>query len=451
MTRYDYDLVAIGAGSGGVRASRMAAGFGARVAVVEAARLGGTCVNLGCIPKKLMVYAAHLGEDLADAAGFGWRLEGRRFDWGALVASRDREIARLNAVYAQLLSDAGVAVLEGRARLVDAHTVEVGGTRVRAAHILVATGSRPSLPPVPGIEHAISSDQAFGLPALPERVVVVGGGYIAVEFAGIFRGLGARVELLHRGELFLRGFDDDVRAHLAQELRRRGVGLRFGARVAAIERAPGGLAVRLEDGERVPADAVLYATGRAPNTAGLGLEALGIELDPAGAVPVDELSRTRVPSVWAIGDVTNRLNLTPVALHEGTCFARTVFGGVQTKPDHGFVPSAVFSQPPIGTVGLSEADARARVGDVLVFRERFRPLRSALSGRAEEVLVKLVVDARSDRVLGCHVVGPEAGEIVQGFAVALRCGATKSQLDQTLGIHPTTAEELVTLRTAAAA
>jgi glutathione reductase (NADPH) len=450
MARFDFDLFTVGAGSGGVRASRLAAGFGARAAVAEVARLGGTCVNLGCIPKKLLVYASHLGDDLADAAGYGWHVGAPRFDWPALVAGRDREIARLNGVYARLLDDAGVTRVEGRARLVDPHTVEVEGRRYTAAHVLVATGSRPSLPALPGIEHAITSDQAFHLPALPGRVVIVGGGYIAVEFAGIFHGLGSRVALLHRGDLFLRGFDDDLRAHLAREMRRRGLDLRFETRVAALERAPGGLRVRTEAGEALEADVVLYATGRVPNSAGLGLEALGVELGPAGEVRVDDYSRTRVPSVFAIGDVTDRVNLTPVALHEGTCFARTVFGGVPTKPDHGSVPSAVFSQPPIGTVGLGEADARARFGDVEVYRERFRPLRHALTGRSEETLVKLVVDARTDRVLGCHMVGPEAGEIIQGFAVALRCGATKAQLDQTIGIHPTTAEELVTLRTRAA-
>jgi glutathione reductase (NADPH) len=446
MGSFDFDLITIGAGSGGVRASRLAAGYGARVAVIEAGRLGGTCVNLGCIPKKLLVYGSHYGEDLADAAAYGWSLAAPRFDWRTLVANKDREIARLNQVYARLLDEAGVTRIEGRARLLDPHTVQVGERSWSARHVLVATGSRPSLPELPGVEHAISSDQAFHLPALPSRVVIVGGGYIAVEFAGIFRGMGAHVTLLHRGELFLRGFDDDVRAHLAGELAHKGIDLRFSTEVARIERGANGLIVETNGGALLDADAVLFATGRVPNTEGLGLAEIGVELGSAGQVRVDGYSQSRVPGVWAIGDVTDRVNLTPVALHEAACFARTVFGGSPTRPDHENVPSAVFSQPPIGTVGLTEADARAGFGVVDVYRSRFRPLRHTLTGRPEQTLVKLVVDARSDRVLGVHMVGPDAGEIIQGFAVALRCGATKAQLDATVGIHPTTAEELVTLR-----
>ncbi len=330
MPGYDLDLFTIGAGSGGVRASRVAAGFGARVALAEASRLGGTCVNLGCIPKKLLVYASHYGEDLGDAGAYGWSVGAPRFDWALLVANKDREIARLNRSYAELLDEAGVTRLEGRARLVDGHTVEVAGKRFTAAHVLVATGSRPSLPELPGIEHAITSDQAFHLPALPGRVVIVGGGYIAVEFAGIFHGMGARVTQLYRGELFLRGFDDDLRAHLAEQMRSKGIDLRFRTNAARIERVDGSLVVETTRGDRLEADAVLYATGRAPNTAGLGLEDAGVELGPEGQVAVDEYSRSSVPSVWAIGDVTDRINLTPVALHEGVCFARTVFGGIPT-------------------------------------------------------------------------------------------------------------------------
>jgi glutathione reductase (NADPH) len=451
MRSFDFDLVTIGGGSGGVRASRMAAAFGARVALAEASRLGGTCVNLGCIPKKLLFHASRYGEQLADAAAFGWSLGPARFDWATLVANRDRKIARLNQGYAGLLDGAGVVRLEGRARLLDAHRVEVAGRRFTAAQVLIATGSRPSLPALPGIEHAITSDQAFQLPALPARLAIVGGGYIAVEFAGIFHGLGARVTQLHRGERLLRGFDDDVRLHLAAEMRRKGIDVRFGAQVERLDRTPTGVRVSLAGGETLRVDAVLYATGRVPNTAGLGLEALGVELGPAGEIRVDELSRSSLPGVWAIGDVTDRLNLTPVALHEGACFARTVFGGRPTRPDHELVPTAVFSQPAIGSVGWTEAEARARFGAVDVYRERFRPLHDRMTGRGEETLVKLVVDARSDRVLGCHLVGPEAPEILQGFAVALRLGATKAQLDATVGIHPTTAEELVTLRERAAA
>jgi glutathione reductase (NADPH) len=443
---YDFDLVVIGAGSGGTRASRLSAGLGARVAVVEESRLGGTCVNVGCIPKKLLVYASHYGHDFADAAAFGWDVGPRRFDWKRLIANKDVEIARLNGVYARLLDDAGVTRIQGRARLVDPHTVAIGERCVRAEHVLIATGSWPSLPATPGIEHAISSNEAFRLDALPERIVVVGGGYIAVEFASIFHGMGAAVTQLYRGDLFLRGFDDDVRSTLAEEMRKQGVDLRFRSDVKRIEKGPAGLRIALTDGGTLEADAILYATGRRPNTKGLGLEAAGVATGASGEIQVDEYSRTNLPSVWAIGDVTDRLNLTPVALHEGICFARTVFGGAPTKPDHRDVPTAVFSTPNVGAVGLTEQEARERHGDVRIFHERFRPLRHTLTGRDEKTLVKLVVDWASDRVVGAHMVGPEAGEIIQGIGIALKCGVTKAQLDATLGIHPTTAEEFVTLR-----
>ena len=442
----DFDLVVIGAGSGGTRASRLSAGFGARVAVVEESRLGGTCVNVGCIPKKLFVYAAHYGEDFADAAAYGWEVGPRRFDFARLRKHKDAEIARLNRVYAKLLDDAGVTRIEGRARLVDAHTVAVGERRLRAEHILVATGSWPSLPATPGIEHAITSNEVFGLDALPERVVVVGGGYIAVEFAGIFHGMGAATTQLYRGELFLRGFDGDLRRSLAEEMKKRGIDLRFRADPARIEKTDTGLRLTLGDGRALEADAVLYATGRTPNTRGLGLEAAGVATGKGGEILVDAYSRSSVPSIWAIGDVTDRITLTPVALHEGICFARTVFGGTPTKPDHRDVPSAVFSTPSLGTVGLTEEEARERHGDVLVFRSSFKPLRHTLTGRDEQTLVKLVVDRASDRVLGAHMLGPEAGEIIQGLGVAVKCGVTKRQLDATIGIHPTSAEEFVTLR-----
>jgi len=443
---YDFDLVVIGAGSGGTRASRLSAGFGARVAVVEESRLGGTCVNLGCIPKKLFVYAAHYGEDFADAAAYGWEVGPRRFDFARLRKHKDVEIARLNGVYAKLLDDAGVTRIDGRARLVDAHTVAVGERRLTAEHILVATGGWPSLPKTPGIEHALTSNEVFGLDRLPERVVVVGGGYIAVEFAGIFHGMGAHTTQLYRGELFLRGFDGDVRRALAAEMKKREIDLRFRADVARIEKTGAGLRLTLDDGSVLEADAVLYATGRTPNTRGLGLDAFGVATGAGGEILVDDYSRSSVPSVWAIGDVTDRINLTPVALHEGICFARTVFGGAPTKPDHRDIPTAVFSTPSIGTVGLTEEEARERHGDVLVFRSSFKPLRHTLTGRDEQTLVKLVVDRKSDRVLGAHMLGPEAGEIVQGLGVAVKCGATKAQLDSTIGIHPTSAEEFVTLR-----
>jgi len=446
MARYDYDLFTIGAGSGGVRASRMSAGFGARVAVAEVRDLGGTCVNLGCIPKKFFVYAAHFREEFEDAAGFGWVVGERRFDWSTLLRNKDREIARLNGVYAKLLEEAGVAHIEGRARVVDPHTVEVGGQRFTAENILVATGSWPLVPEVEGVEHAITSNEAFHVERLPARALIVGGGYIAVEFAGIFHGLGVDVVQLYRGPLFLRGFDDEVRATLASEMTKKGIDVRFDANVAKIEKRASGLVATLEDGEVHETDVILYATGRQPLTGDLGLEDAGVELNAKGAVVVDAYSRSSVESIWAVGDVTDRINLTPVALAEGMALAKTLYGGEPTQPDHEDVASAVFSQPAIGTVGLTEAAARERYGDIDVYRSRFRPLKHTLSGRDEQTMMKLVVDRASDRVVGCHMVGPEAGEIIQGLAIAVKCRATKAQFDATIGIHPTAAEEFVSLR-----
>jgi glutathione reductase (NADPH) len=446
MAGYDYDLFTIGAGSGGVRASRMSAGFGARVAVAEVRHLGGTCVNAGCIPKKFFVYAAHFREDFEDAAGFGWVVGERRFDWPTLLRSKDREIARLNGVYAKLLEDAGVAHVEGRARVVDPHTLEVGGQRFTAENILVATGSWPSVPRVEGVEHAITSNEAFHIERLPPRAIIVGGGYIAVEFAGILHGLGVDVVQLYRGPLFLRGFDDEVRATLALEMTKKGIDVRFNASVAKIEKRASGLVAMLENGEALETDLILYATGRLPLTRDLGLEEAGVELDTKGAVVVDAYSRSSVESIWAVGDATDRINLTPVALAEGMALAKTLFGGEPTRPDHEDVPSSVFSQPAIGTVGLTEAAARERYGAVDVYRSRFRPLKHTLSGRDERTMMKLVVDRATDRVVGCHMVGPEAGEIVQGLAIAVKCRATKAQFDATIGIHPTSAEEFVTMR-----
>ncbi len=446
MGRRDYDLFTIGAGSGGVRASRVSAGFGARVAVAEERYLGGTCVNVGCIPKKLLVYAANFREDFEDSQSFGWAPGGRRFDWPALIANKDREIARLNQVYRDLLDAAGVERIEGRARVVDPHTVEVGSRRFTAEHILVATGGWPSVPEVPGAEHGITSNEAFHLKLLPGRVVIVGGGYIAVEFAGIFRGLGAEVVQLYRGPLFLRGFDDDLRKTLAEEMRRKGVDLRFETQVARIERDDAGIRVTLADQSTVEGDAIMFATGRHPLTANLGLEEAGVALDETGAIAVDEFSRSSVPNIWAIGDATNRLNLTPVALHEGVALANTLFNDRPMAPEYRNVPTAVFSDPNLGTVGLTEAQARERHGAVDIYRSRFRALKNTLTGRDEKTLMKLVVDAASDRVLGVHMVGPDAGEIMQGFGVALKAGATKAQFDATIGIHPTAAEEFVTMR-----
>ena len=451
MANYDFDLFTIGAGSGGVRASRMSAGHGARVAVAEERDLGGTCVNVGCIPKKLLVYASAFGGDFEDAGAYGWTLGARSHDWPTLVANKDREIARLNGIYAGLLDAAGVTRIEGRARIVGPHSVEVAGQRYSARHILLAVGGWPQRPEIPGIEHTITSNEAFHLESLPQRVVVVGGGYIAVEFAGIFAGLGAEVTQLYRGPLFLRGFDDDVRAGLATEMRASGVDLRFDANPARIERAAdGSLVAELEGGERVHADAVLYATGRTPLTADLGLESVGVEVRENASIPVDAHSMTSVEDIWAIGDVTDRVNLTPVAIHEGMCLAATLFGGTPTAPVHDNVPSAVFSQPEIGSVGLTEAQARERYPEIDVYRSSFRELRHTLTGREQKTLMKLLVERASQRVVGVHMLGAHAGEIVQGLAVALQCGATKAQFDATIGIHPTAAEEFVTMREPAA-
>ena len=442
----DCDLVVIGAGSGGVRASRMAAAAGARVVVVEAGRLGGTCVNVGCIPKKLLSYAAHYAEDFADAAGFGWTVGERRFDWPTLIANKDREIARLNGIYERLLVASGVEIVHGRARLVAPGEVEVEGRHFRAPHILVATGGRALRPDVPGADLTLVSDDVFHLDRQPGRVVITGSGYIAVEFAAIFHGLGSEVTLVHRRARLLRGFDHEAAEVLAEEMAKKGVVFRSQETIERVDRRDSGVAASLGSGAVLEADAVLCAIGRVPATAGLGLAEIGVELDSNGAVVVDALSRSSVAGLYAIGDVTDRISLTPVAIHEAMCLVRTLFGDGPVPVDHEMVPSAVFSHPNLASVGLSEEAARERAGEIRVFRSRFRPLRHTLSGRDETMLVKLVVDGATDRVLGAHVVGADAGEIVQGFAVALKMGATKAQLDATIGIHPTAAEELVTLR-----
>lgn len=450
MSGFDCDLFVVGAGSGGVRAARMAAQRGARVLVAEAAALGGTCVNVGCVPKKLYSEAAQFADDFRDAAGFGWDVGAATLDWERLRRNRAKEIARLNGIYEQLLTGAGVQVLRGWATLCDRHTVQVAtgdsAKRFRARHILIATGGTPSVPHFPGREHVLTSDQMFDIEPFPKRLVVVGGGYIACEFASIFQGLGAQVQLLYRGEQVLRGFDDDVRAFLAQELVKHGIDLRLRTDVEAVERRPDGLAVTLTNAEVLEADAVLYATGRIPNVAGLGLEAAGLALSPHGAIPVDEDYRTAVPHILAIGDVTARLQLTPVALAEAMVVVDQLFGEGRRRMDYEFVPTAVFTHPSIGTVGLTEAQARERFGAVRIFRSEFRALKHTLSGNAERTLMKLVVDAASDRVVGLHMVGADAGETVQGFAVAMRAGATKALFDTTIGIHPTAAEEFVTMR-----
>jgi glutathione reductase (NADPH) len=444
---YDYDLLVIGAGSGGVRAARIAAGFGARVAIVERDRVGGTCVIRGCIPKKLLVYAAHFREDFGDAAGYGWTVGEPEFSWARLIANKNAEIARLESVYVGLLEKAGVAILRGTARIVDAHAVEVDGRRITAKYLLVATGAHPWLPHIPGVEHAITSNEAFELAALPRRVVIVGGGYIAVEFAGIFNGLGAQVTLSYRGAQILRGFDDDVRHHLAAEMAKRGIRILLHSAVERIERRPDrGLVARFADGAAVECDAVMYATGRIPNTRDLGLEEAGAELGENGEVIVDRYSASTAPSVYAVGDVTDRVNLTPVAIREGHAVALTLFGGAPTPLDHIDVPTAVFSQPPVGTVGLTEEEARQKFAEAEIYTADFRPLKATLSGRDERTLVKLVVDAASQRVVGAHMVGPDAPEVIQGVGIAVKAGLTKAAFDQTVGIHPTAAEEFVTLR-----
>lgn len=446
---YDFDLYVIGAGSGGVRAARFAAGFGAKVAVAESRYLGGTCVNVGCVPKKLLVYGAHYAEDFEQASAYGWTAGEASFDWATLIANKDREIHRLNGIYRNLLVNSGVVLHEGHARLTGPHEVEINGQRYSAEHIMIATGGWPVIPDIPGREHAISSNEAFFLKELPKRVVVVGGGYIAVEFAGIFHGMGAQTSLLYRGELFLRGFDGAVRKHLAEELTRRGLDLQFNADIKSIEKLDdGSLSVELKDGQTLITDCVFYATGRRPMLDNLGLENTGVTLDEKGFVQVNEKYETAEPSILAIGDVTGRVQLTPVALAEGMAVARRLFKPEQYRlVDYRMIPTAVFSLPNIGTVGLTEEQAREEGHEVQIFESRFRPMKLSLTDCQERTLMKLVVDARTDKVLGCHMVGPDAGEIVQGLAIALKAGATKRDFDETIGVHPTAAEEFVTMRT----
>ena len=417
--------------------------------MAEERYLGGTCVNVGCIPKKLLVYAAHYGDDFDDFAGYGWTVGERRFDWAKLIENKNKEILRLNGIYRKILADAGVTLLEGHADVIDAHTVAVDGRRITAKYILVAVGSWPAVPKFPGSEYAITSNEAFYLPSLPERVIVDGGGYIGVEFAGIFNGLGAQTTQLYRGELFLRGFDDDIRKTLAVEMRKRGIDLRFNSRIINIEKSGAVLKATLTDGNILEADQILFATGRASKTPEIGLENAGVKLKLNGAVVVDEYSKSTVDSVYAIGDCTDRMMLTPVAIAEGMALANTLFNDQPTQPSYLNVPTAVFSTPPCGTVGLTETEARERGYQVDIYRSTFKPLKHTLTGRDERTMMKLVVDQATDRVLGCHMVGADAGEITQGFAVALNCGATKAQFDMTVGIHPSAAEEFVTMRSKA--
>ena len=448
MSDREYDLIVIGAGSGGVRLARMSAQRGARVAVVESRYLGGTCVNVGCVPKKLFVYGAHVHEDLEDAAGYGWNVPVNdvTFDWSTLVANKNAEIERLNGIYGRLLENAGVTVIQGTASLRDANTVVVGDAVYKTRHITVATGSWPVVPEVPGNEHILTSNEMFYLPQLPKHAVIWGGGYIAVEFAGILAGLGVETTLIYRGELFLRGFDDDIRRFTEQEIRKKGVQLKFNTNIESVESVDTQYRVQLTNGETLETGLVMAATGRRALVDGLGLTELGVELSESGHVVVDEHFRTAVPSISALGDVIGTPQLTPVALAQAMVLSRRLYGDGQGDMDYSAIPTAVFCQPNIGTVGLTEGEAREAGYDLAIYKSEFRPMKHTLSGRDERCLMKLVVDRPSDRVLGAHMVGPEAGEIIQGLAVAIKAGATKAQFDSTLGIHPTSAEEFVTMR-----
>jgi glutathione reductase (NADPH) len=448
MADYDVDLFVIGAGSGGVRAARIASSYGARVMIAEEYRVGGTCVIRGCVPKKLLVYASRFSDEFEDAAGYGWTVAEPEFHWSTLIANKDREIARLEAAYTSTLERFKIALVKSRATIEDAHTIRLAtGARVRTETILISTGAWPHLgPKIPGLEHAISSNEAFHLPGLPKRIVVQGGGYIAVEFACIFAGLGSEVTLVYRGENILRGFDDDVREHLRNEMRGRGITVTCGHTVSAIEKSIDEFKVRLSDNSAIAADKVMFAIGRRPNIMGLGLENLHVKIHEHGGIAVDEYSRSSVPNIYAVGDVTNRVNLTPVAIREGHAFADTLYGSKPTPVDHTNVPTAVFSEPEIGVIGLTEHQAREQLAVVDVYKTSFRPMKATLSGRNTRSFMKLLVDGVTDRVVGCHIVGADAGELIQIIGVAVKMGATKADFDATMAVHPTAAEELVTLR-----
>ncbi len=446
MSKYQYDLFVIGAGSGGVRAARMSAGLGARVAIAEDRYLGGTCVNVGCVPKKLFVYASHFSEDFENAKSFGWDIGHTDFDWSTLIKNKNAEIKRLNGVYKKILDNSGAETIHGRAKIVDEHTVEINGEHITAERLLIATGGWPSVPDIPGKEHIISSNEAFFLESLPEKIIIVGGGYIAVEFAGIFHGLGVNTTLLYRGPLFLRGFDQDVREALANEMQKKGINIKFNSNISLIEKMDNELIATLEDGEQLEAGQIMYATGRKPMTENLGLETVSIELNKDNAIKVNDQYQTNIPSIYAIGDVTNRVNLTPVALAEGMVLAKRLFGNEDKDVDYSNIPTCVFSQPNIGTVGLTEAEAREQYDDIEIYKSSFKPMKLSLSDSDEKTFMKLIVDKKSDRVIGVHMLGPDAGEIIQGIGIAIKAGATKKSFDSTIGIHPTAAEEFVTMR-----
>ena len=448
MTSYDYDLFVIGAGSGGVRAARMSSSYGARVAIAEEYRFGCTCVIRGCVPKKLLVYAARFSGEFEDAAGFGWQIDGLKFDWQTLIANKDKEIGRLEGLYKKALNNADAAIFSDRAELVDPHTIRLveADTIVTARTILVATGGRPFKPDTPGAEHAITSNEAFHLKELPKRITIVGAGYIAVEFACIFNGLGSQVTLIYRGELILRGFDDDIRTGLADEMQKRGIDIRLNTQVSEITPDGDAYAVKLSNGDTLATDLVMYATGRVPNTGTLGLEQAGVELGRNGHVVVDDYSKSSVEHIFAVGDVTDRVALTPVAIREGAAFAESVFNDNPSSVDYSGIPTAVFSEPEIGTVGLTEAEAREKFSNIKIYKSSFRPMKHTLSGRDEKMIMKVLVDGETDRIAGCHILGADAGEMVQILAITMRMGATKEDFDATVALHPSAAEELVTMR-----
>jgi glutathione reductase (NADPH) len=447
MTSYDYDLFVIGAGSGGVRAARMSSSYGARVAIAEEYRFGGTCVIRGCVPKKLLVYAARFSGDFEDAAGFGWQIDGLKFDWQTLIANKDKEIDRLEGLYKKTLNNADAAIFSDRAELVDPHTIRLveADRTLTARTILVATGGHPFKPDTPGAEHAITSNEAFHLKELPKRITIVGAGYIAVEFASIFNGLGSQVTMIYRGELILRGFDDDIRTGLADEMQKRGVDILLNTQVSEITPDGDAYAVKLSNGDTLATDLVMYATGRMPNTGTLGLEQAGVELGRNGHVVVDDYSKSSVEHIFAVGDVTGRVALTPVAIREGAAFAESVFNDNPSSVDYSGIPTAVFSEPEIGTVGLTEAEAREKHPKLKIYKSSFRPMKHTLSGRDEKMIMKLLVDGETDRVVGCHMLGADAGEMAQILAITMRMGATKEDFDATVALHPSAAEELVTM------